>query len=118
MPEGGPAFSSVRKARSLLREKQEEILQFYINLAKQAAANGDFETAEKIGWKLLDHGADDDGTTTIAPSVDIKAKQITESAAKGPTINIGVAIGGLGQKSLPESPIEVVDVTPERDSDK
>jgi hypothetical protein len=106
---GGPSFSSVRRARELLREKSEEILRFYMDLAKLAAANGDFETAEKIGWKLLDHATDEDGTTIVAPSVDIKAKQLESSKQSGPTILIGgINIGGLN-KALPEPVIEIVD---------
>ena len=120
MAVGGPAFSSVRRARELLREKSIEIYEKYEKLAAMAASNGDFETAEKIYRYLLDHTTDEDGTSLLSPGVDVKAKQLTESAPKGPSITIGVAIGGLGQKSLPEAApvIEVIDVSPERIDDK
>lgn len=116
MPEGGPSFSSVRKARALLREKSLETYEAYMRLAGMAAANGQFEVAEKIYRYILDHTVDDDDTPLLGPSVD-KPKQV-ESGPKGPAITIGVAIGGLGQpKALPEAPaIEVIDVRTEPDS--
>ena len=82
MAVGGPSFSSVRRARELLREKSVEIYEKYERLAATAANNGDFETAEKIYRYLLDHTADEDGSSLLAPGVDVKAKQITDSASK------------------------------------
>lgn len=115
MPEGGPSFSSVRRARELLREKSLETYAAYMKLAEEAIKKGDLEIAEKIYRYVLDHTIDDDGTPLLGPSVD-KPKEIESSGPKGPSITIGVAIGGLGQpKQLPEADVEIIDVRPESD---
>ena len=112
MPEGGPSFSSVRRARELLRERSEEILKEYLMLARHATSKGDFETAEKVYWKLLSHTTDEEGGAIVSVDVDNKNKQV-ESGPKGPSISIGVAIGGLGQPQLPagsEPTVQVIEV--------
>jgi hypothetical protein len=111
MPIGGPSFSSVRKARELLRERSLDIYNAYVKLAEEATKKGDFETAEKIYRYILDHTEDEDGKALFAPSVDKQQKLTDGDGPKGPTINIGVAIGGLG-KALPEPVIEAVQILP------
>jgi hypothetical protein len=111
MPIGGPAFSSVRKARALLKERAEELLNKYIKIVDQAAAAGDFETAQKgIQW-LVDHIPSEDGERVFDISVD---KIVQDSKTSGPAIQIGVVIGGMGQNALPESStLKVIDVPAE-----
>lgn len=116
MPVGGPSFSSVRKARELLREKAAEVYEKYMHLAEHAVNKGDFETAEKIYRYLLEHTADEDGSALLAQSVD-KPKQ--EAIKQGPTVNIGFQLGGItSQPTLPEPTIEAITVNVEpRDTD-
>ena len=107
MPIGGPAFSSVRKAREALKERANELLDLQLAIVKAAFAEGDFETASKANQFLIEHTpADDDGTRMIESGID-KVKQIEGS--KGPAVTIGIAIGGLGKKpeALPEPSIDV-----------
>lgn len=103
---GGPAFSSVRKAREALKERAHELLEAYISTIKMAAAAGDYETAVKGYQHLLEHMPDEDGIKLIESSVD-KPKPGADGP-KGPTIQIGVQIGG--RKSLPESTIDAMAV--------
>jgi hypothetical protein len=112
MPVGGPAFSSVRKARAALKEQAEEILREFRALLKQAAAAGDYETAAKGYIHLLEHMPAEEGEALLDGSID--KKQI-ESKTSGPAIQIGVQIGGLApQRTLPE-PI-IIDVQPSQDT--
>jgi hypothetical protein len=104
-------MSSVRKAREALRARAEEILESYLTLAAQAAAEKDFETAADILWKLIDHNEDEDGERIISASSS-KPPTNTSSAPTGPAIQIGIALGGLGTqvRELPKA--EVIDVSP------
>lgn len=111
MAVGGPAFSSVRKAREALRERAHELLNEYINICKQAAAAGDYETAQKGFQYLLAHIPNEEGDRLIDIDVD-KPKEVDKSKS-APSIQIGVAIGGL-QKQLPaETTVEVIEVKPD-----
>ena len=106
-PVGGPAFSSVRKARAALKERANQILDSYLLLAKQAAAQGDFETSEKVLRFLMEHMPEEEGERIVDISID-KPK---DSGPKqlGPAINIGVQIGGLNKaKELPA--VEVITI--------
>jgi hypothetical protein len=110
MAVGGNSFPSVRKARAALKEHAKEIYETYKLLAKQAAAGGDFETAEKILWKLIEHMPEEEGERIVDASID--KKQPEQIGHKGPSIQIGVQIGGIPtQKSLPEAAI--IEVMPE-----
>ncbi len=112
MPVGGPAFSSVRKAREALKERAHELLDLQISIIKAALAEGDFETAAKANQFLIEHVPDEDGERMIDSSPD--KKQIDSAgSSKGPSITIGVAIGGLGQKQLDTPVIDVVNVRPD-----
>jgi len=112
MPVGGQSFGSVRKAREVLKERAEEIVRMYFETWKQALASGDFETAQKCASDLAKHiPKDEDGLTVFDIDVD-KPKQV-ESKQSGPGIVIGVQIGGLNQKALPE--VTVIDVPVDQD---
>lgn len=119
MPVGGPAFSSVRKAREALKEKAHELLLLQIAIIKGALNEGDFETAAKANQFLLEHiPADEDGGKVLDVSVD--KKQI-EEGYKGPAVNVSFQLGGIpqSQPALPEPAIEIIPIEPEqsRDSD-
>lgn len=111
MPEGGPAFSSVRKARAALKEKALETYMLMLQIIKQAAAAGDYETAAKYTAWLIDHTPDEDGERIVAESIDKKESGGGQSGPSGPTIQIGLQIGGVAPKQLP-SP-KIIDVEPE-----
>lgn len=96
-------FSKVKIARQLLREKSEEILAEYLDIVAKAKDAGDYEVAAKSLQWLIDHmPADDDGSRVVDQSVD-KKQEVVEKGPVGPTIKIGIAVGGLGgQKALPK----------------
>lgn len=112
-----PYFSNVRKAREALKERANEILETYIGLAALAMADKDYETAETILWKLLDHAPEDDEGFRVIDSAASKPPQI-EAKATGPAIQIGIALGGISGdvKSLPEA--KVIDVSPIHDNNE
>lgn len=104
---GGPRLSAVRKARLALKERALEILEGYILVIKQAAAQGDFESAIKGYQHLMDHMPEEEGEKLLDISVD-KPKQI-EQRYGGPQIQIGLAIGGVPQPVIevrPQTTIE------------
>lgn len=107
MPEGGNHFSSVKKAKAALKEKALETYNLLIHIIKQAAAAGDYETAAKYTAYLLDHTPDEDGERLFADSVDKRVQQL-DTRPVGPTIQIGVNIGGTKRQELPE----VIEIKP------
>ena len=93
-------FSKVRVARELLREKADELLKQYMLVVDEARASGDYETAAKALQWLIDHMPEEDGVRIIDQSVDKKQEPVQQQQT-GPQIRIGIAVGGLGQHSLP-----------------
>lgn len=107
-------FGSVGIAREMLKERAQEILTDYIETAKAAREAGEFEAAGEMYWKLIEHmPADTPEERIVDTSVDKQQKQL-EKGPTGPTINIGLALGGLPQpKALPAAKhVEVIDVKP------
>jgi hypothetical protein len=108
-------FSKVRIARQLLREKSEEILAEYLDIVARARDAGEHEVAVKALQWLIDHmPADEAGDRMVDQSVD-KTQPVVEKGT-GPAIQIGIALGGLGQsqKALPKpSDIVVAEVVDE-----
>ena len=105
-----PIASSVRKAREALQARANEILDLMLLNAKQAAASGDFETAQKTYQYLLDHTPGEDGQRVVEISVD-KPKQV-EARPTGPAIQIiGIGLGGVNRPQLEEA--NIIDITPE-----
>ena len=99
---GDSYFSSVKKARAALKERAFSTYEKLLKIIDIAAASGDFETAAKYTWMLIEHTAPEEGETVIAGSA---AKPIAlDSGPKGPVIQIGVKIGGTDHvaKQLPE----------------
>jgi len=105
-------FSKVKEAREALAAKSLELFELYQDIIKKAAETENFEVAAKGVEFLLSHmPKDEDGGTLLEPSVDTK-----KEAAKGntgPTIQIGIALGGVGEKkALPPAQIIDVEVEP------
>lgn len=94
MPIGGPAFSSVRKAREALKARANEILDRYIRGLDMALANGDYETFQKGYQYLLDHMPAEDGERLVEVSIDKTATE-KQLGSGGPQVQIGVIIGGV-----------------------
>lgn len=102
-------FPKVKEAREALREKALEILEEYVQVVKAASAAGHYEVAaQSLQW-LMEHMPEEAGEKMIETSVD-KPKQI--DASKGPSINIGFAIGGM-PKTAALPPVEVVELDDE-----
>lgn len=107
-------FSKVAIARQLLKEKAEDILKQYLLVVDEARASGDYETAAKSLQWLIEHMPNEEGERMIEVSVDKKIEE-KQTGPVGPAIQIGIAVGGLGQRSLPnpekpkEISVEVVD---------
>jgi hypothetical protein len=109
---GGGYFSSVKKARQALKDRAHETYEKLVKIIDMATAAGDFETAAKYAWMLLEHTPKDEGETVIDTSA-AKAPAQIESGPRGPIIQIGVKVGGVNEapKQLPEA--VVIDVKPE-----
>lgn len=107
-------FGKASIAREMLKERAEEILTDFIETAKAAREAGEFETAGEMYWKLIEHmPADAPHERIVDTSVDKQPKQI-EKGPTGPTINIGLALGGLPQqkKLAPAKHVEVIEAKP------
>lgn len=104
-------FSKVHEAREALRLRANEIINELMDVAKQAKASGDYESASKTLMWLVEHmPAANDGTRLVDHSPD-KAPPVTQQQDTRPSISIGIALGGLGNpKELP--PAEVIEVKP------
>ena len=93
-------FGKSRVARQILRERAEEILTEYMDVIQKAKDNRDFATAAKALQWLIDHmPADEDGIRVVDQSVD-KKQEIVDKGPKGPGIQIGIVVGGIGQKQI------------------
>lgn len=93
-------FSSVKVAREALRQRAEELISEFLDIAKQAKVAGDYETASKSLMWLIEHlPAESDGSRVVDVSVDKKAPVVEPQ--HGPKIQIGIQLGGVKQKQLP-----------------
>lgn len=106
-------FPKVQEARAALAEKAMELFETYHQLIKDAIAAEEFGTAKQGLEFLIKHmpkSPEDEGM--IDSSVDTAPQaQSAKQLPSGPTIKIGVAIGGMpGAKELPPA---VIDVVPE-----
>lgn len=97
-------FPKVAQAREALKERAIEVLETYLAVIAEARAAGEFDVATRSLQWLMEHmPSADDGVKIIDQSID-KPKI---EAPSGPSINIGFALGGMGeQKSLPPVTIE------------
>lgn len=103
---GGSYFkSSVKKARARLMARADETYEKLLKIIDMATAAGDFETAAKYAWMLIEHTPKEEGESIISESAS-KPKQV-EATHKGPIINIGIQQGGLNEhKALPTVTID------------
>lgn len=104
-------FSKVKEAREALKDKALELFEQYQSLIRDAIAAQDFETASKGLQFLMEHmPKDEDGVALLEPSVDKTPSQ--NKGNSGPTIKIGVMLGGVPK--TPELPPAIdVDVIEE-----
>jgi hypothetical protein len=109
MPVGGPAFSSVRKARAALKERAHELLNLYIDGMKKALDAGDFETFQKGMANIVSHIPEEDGERLFDVDVDKKQLQL-DAKSNGPSIQFGISIGGVAKPELPVTSVEVIEV--------
>lgn len=103
-------FSKVSAAREVLRNRAEELINEYIDIAKQAKAAGDYESAYKALQWLIEHAPRDEaGTSIVDRSPDKEAAPQKTIGDGGPKIQIGIALGGVtqAQKALPR--VEVIE---------
>ena len=108
-PVGGDYFkASVKKAKAALMVRANEILEKYLKMIDMAVAAGDFETANKAFQFLVEHMPREDGESIISESA-AKPKMNEDSGHKGPIINIGLKVGGVGEPTQLPEPI-VIDV--------
>lgn len=97
-----------RVARDLLLSHAEEIYQEYRRIISEAAAAGNFKAAlEHLQW-LVEHMPKEDGVAIIDESA-AKPKAL-DKGPSGPTLQLGIAIGGIpsGAKALPPIEAEVI----------
>lgn len=85
-------FSSIRKAREALQAQAHEIVTAYLSVIETARTEGHLDiAAESLQWLLAHIPADTDGLRVVETSVDKPAGAATDR----PTINIGIAVGGV-----------------------
>lgn len=100
-------FSNVQAARDALRERADSLITEYLDIAKQAKAAGDYESAYKALQWLIEHAPGDaDGSRVVDVSVDKKPQR--EEQQVGPRIQIGIQLGGVKAKELPEASAKVL----------
>lgn len=99
-------FPKVKEAREALQEKAKELYERYDKAILAAMEKGEFETAIKAMQWLMEHfPKGDDGQSIIDTSID--QKKVSEKSG-GPTINVGIALGGVNaKKALPA--VEVIE---------
>jgi hypothetical protein len=106
-------FSSVKEAREALRAKAMELIDGYMELISEARASQELEVAAEGYQFLLKHlPKDEAGVSLLDTTVDFAGGK-EASGPKGPTIQIGIALGGVKPKELAPA---VIDVEP-NDSD-
>lgn len=94
----GRLFSKVRAAREVLRERAEELINEYLDIAAKAKDSGDYQTAAKAMQWLLEHmPADDEGIRVVETGVDKQQQQVVQQAP--PQVKVGIVVGGIGGKN-------------------
>lgn len=107
-------FPKVREAREALRAKALELHNLHLEIIQAAIDKGDLETAAgEVRW-LTEHMPKGDDNERMIDESAAKPKQIEQK--RGPSVNIGFALGGLGEaRSLP--PAVTIDVEPAPEPD-
>lgn len=104
-------FPKVAEARKLLTDEADWWMKFYKQVAIDALAAQEFVTAEKVAAFILTHMPEDEETGTLLGTDIDKNREPDQKGLGGPSIQIGVALGGMNQqKALPEvTQIEIVE---------
>lgn len=111
IPVGGGYFSTVKKAKEAIKANSHANYEKLLKIIDMAASAGDFETAARYCWMIIEHTpADENGERMIEESAS-KPKQL-EKGPGGPVIQIGVRVGGINEpaKELPAP--TVIEVKP------
>lgn len=105
----------VSKAKEQLQRNATRYVDIHLEAAETALQNGDTDTARKAAEFALKHitASDDEGTVSI-----IDAPQAA-AAPTGPSIRIGIALGGMRKPEALALPDNAVDAeyTADTDSD-
>lgn len=106
-------FSKVKQAREAIKERAIELVELQFQIIVEAIAKGQLEVAAKANQFLLEHAAEDEeGNRILDMSID-KPKVI--EGYQGPSIQIGLNLGGMNQpKALPK--VTEVPIEPEPES--
>lgn len=92
-------FTKVKVARELLRQKAEDIINEYMDVAAKAKDAGDYQTAAKALQWLIEHiPAEEDGTRIVDSSIDKQVAPVQQD--NRPAIQIGIQVGGITPKQL------------------
>jgi hypothetical protein len=96
-------FPRVAEARKILTDEAVELYKLYKQIAIDALAAQDFAVAEKAVGFLLTHMPEDEDTGTLLNTDIDKNKEPDVKGGGGPSIQIGLALGGMpsSQKALP-----------------
>jgi hypothetical protein len=95
-------FPRVAEAKKILTDEAVELLKLYKQIAVEALAAQEFETAEVAVRFLLAHMPEDEETGTLLGTDVDKNREPDQKGGGGPTIQIGLALGGMPQqKALP-----------------
>lgn len=109
--------SKVKEAREAYKAKALQILELYHQNIKKLYQKGEHQAAAEAMQWFLEHAPKDEGITILDPSVD-KTKGSDDSVNRGPTIQIGFALGGLfpaPAKTVELPPAEVTDAEVKED---
>ena len=103
-------FPRVKEAREELRSKAKEIIDLYLENARNAMTAAEFEVASKALQFLIEHmPADEDGSKLVDTSVDKMPKQV-EKKGGGNRIQIGLAIGDMPKnRQIQSTTVEVLE---------
>lgn len=103
-------FPKVAEARQALADQALDLFNLYKQIAIDAHAAQEFEVAADAIKFLLTHMPEDEETgTMLQADIDKNREPDVKGGGSGPTIQIGLALGGMPiQAALPE----VIDVTP------
>lgn len=102
------AFSTLKLARELLRQRATEFIDKYMQIVEEARVAGDYESAYRALQWLIDHvPADADGERMVERSTDKDPSGGGNEGSGGPQISVGIMLGGLTPqvKQLPEAKV-------------
>lgn len=109
-PQPKDYFPKVKEARDAIKAKALDLFELQLKLIMEAVNKGEIEAALDANQWLMEHMPNEDGDRMIDPS-GAKAPKEVETGPKGPTIQIGIALGGVGTKQLPSA--NIIDITPD-----